>query len=199
MPVINSEGTHDTMSFYGWPISQCQTPLTSNPLLHQLQSGIRILDIRLSIIDGKLISFHGLYPQRTPFTSILATLYQFLSTDEGGGKTECVVVSIKQEDTASPLFTSLIHSEIDASQGGKDLWYTESNRIPTLGEVRGKCVLFSRFGDPVRHRLGIHPDRWPDSRKEGFEWDCGGTLVRVSDWYVLGPLFRWHYWFVVPV
>jgi len=171
------------MAFYGWPISQCQSPLTANPLLYQLQSGIRALDIRLSIKDGRLISFHGIYPQRTPFTSILATLHQFLAAEEGCG--ECVVVSIKQEDTASPLFTSLVHSDIAASPGGNDLWYTESNRIPTLGEVRGKCVLFSRFGDPGEEALGIHPDRWPDSQRDGFEWDCGETIVRVSDWYVL--------------
>jgi 1-phosphatidylinositol phosphodiesterase len=171
------------MAFYGWPISQCQSPLTSNPLLYQLQSGIRALDIRLSIVDGRLISFHGVYPERSPFTSILATLYQFLTSDEG--KTESVVVSIKQEDTASPLFTTLVNSEIAASQGGKDLWYTELNRIPDLGEVRGKCVLFSRFGEPGAGGLGIHPDRWPDSLMEGFEWNCGETVVRISDWYVL--------------
>lgn len=171
------------MSFYGWPISQCQSPLTSNPLLVQLQSGIRALDIRLSIIDGRLISFHGIYPQRSPFTSILDTLYQFLTADEGSS--ECIVVSIKQEDTASPLFTSLVHSEIAASLGGNDIWFTESNRIPTLGEVRGKCVLLSRFGELGGEALGIHPDRWPDSQKDGFEWNCGETLVRVSDWYVL--------------
>jgi 1-phosphatidylinositol phosphodiesterase len=158
----------------------------SNPLLYQLQSGIRALDIRLSIVDGRLISFHGFYPERAPFTLILATLYQFLTTDEGGSA-ECIVVSIKQEDTASPLFTSLVHSEISASQGGKDLWYTESNRIPTLGEVRGKCVLLSRFGERDGEGLGIHPDRWPDSRREGFECECGGTVVRVSDWYVSLP------------
>lgn len=170
------------MAFYGWPISQCQSQLTSNPLLHQLQSGIRALDIRLSIQDGRLISFHGIYPERTPFTSILSTLYQFLTTDDCGGKRECIVVSIKQEDRASPLFTALVHSEIGSSPGGKDIWYTESNRIPTLGEVRGKCVLFSRFGEADGPELGIHPDRWPDSRKEGFEWNCGDTPVRVSDW-----------------
>jgi len=94
-------------------------------------------------------------------------------------------VSIKQEDIASPLFTSLVHSEIAASPGGNDIWFTESNRIPTLGEVRGKCVLVSRFGELGGEALGIHPDRWPDSQKEGFEWNCGETLVRVSDWYVL--------------
>lgn len=31
--------------------------------------------------------------------------------------------------------------------------------------------------------LGIHPSTWPDSRQEGFMWDCSGTTVRTQDWY----------------
>lgn len=130
-------GTHETMAFYGWPISQCQSPSPPNPLLHQLNSGIRALDLRLSIIDGKLIAYHGRYPQRTPFTSILATLYEFLLSPSSPGQRETIVVSVKQEDTASSLFTALVQSDIAASEGGNNFWYTESNRIPTLGEVRG--------------------------------------------------------------
>lgn len=91
----------------------------------------------MSIIDDKLMCYHGIYPQRTPFTSILATLHEFLSASSPGNR-ETVVVSIKQEDTASSFFTDLVRQEIIASEGGHDLWYTESNRIPTLGEVRGK-------------------------------------------------------------
>ncbi|KAF7967438.1 hypothetical protein HWV62_34343 [Athelia sp. TMB] len=177
-------GTHETMAFHGWPISQCQSAQQPDPLLHQLQSGIRLLDLRLSIVDDRLMCFHGPVPQRTPFTSILATLYAFLSPSGPGAK-ETIVVSIKQEDTASPLFTKLVQGEIAASEGGDNLWYTESNRIPTLGEVRGRCVLLSRFGDPNGPNLGIHPDRWPDSQRNGFECRCGQTTVRVQDWYAI--------------
>ena len=171
------------MAFYGWPFSQCQSPPTSSKpdaLLAQLRSGIRVVDIRLSIIGNKLITFHGPYPERTLFSDILNTFHQFLT---GEGKSECIIVSIKQEDKASPVFGELVQSEIASSSGGHDLWFTESNRIPALGEVRGKCILFSRFGDPSASGLGIHPDIWPDSVKEGFEWNCGDTKVRVSDWY----------------
>ena len=171
------------MAFYGWPFVQCQSlPTSSKPdaLLTQLRSGIRAIDIRLSIIDNKLITFHGLYPERTPFSVILNTLHQFLT---GEGKSECIIVSIKQEDNASPVFSQLVQSDMAASPGGQDLWFTESNRIPTLGEVRGKCILFSRFGDLSTGGLGIHPDIWPDSLKDGFEWNCGDTKVKVSDWY----------------
>ncbi|OBZ75822.1 hypothetical protein A0H81_04799 [Grifola frondosa] len=58
-------GTHDALAFYGWPISQCQSLAT--PLSVQLHTGIRVIDIRLAVKDSRLISYHGSFPQRTPF------------------------------------------------------------------------------------------------------------------------------------
>jgi 1-phosphatidylinositol phosphodiesterase len=69
------------------------------------------------------------------------------------------------------------------------MWFLE-NRIPNLGEVRGKVVLLSRFGgngdgwDGGLEGLGIHPTTWPDSEKNGFEWELKGTRVRTHDWYI---------------
>jgi 1-phosphatidylinositol phosphodiesterase len=99
-------------------------------------------------------------------------------------------MSIKQEDyktTPWPLFSRLVHEEMLAGPGGKEIWFFE-NRIPLLGEVRGKVVLFSRFGgdgsgwEGGLEGLGIHPTTWPDSEKYGFEWNCKQTLVRTHDW-----------------
>jgi 1-phosphatidylinositol phosphodiesterase len=99
-------------------------------------------------------------------------------------------MSIKQEDFARnpPLeFSRLVHEEIFNGPGGRDMWFFE-NRIPTLGEARGKVVLFSRFGvngegwDGGLEGLGIHPLNWPDSPKTEFSWQCKETLVRTHDW-----------------
>ncbi|KAF8626337.1 hypothetical protein AX15_004996 [Amanita polypyramis BW_CC] len=180
-------GTHDSMSFYGWPISQCQS--LSTPLMVQLCSGIRFLDIRLAVVAGRLISYHGIYPQRASFQVILATIFAFLS----GASTchETIVVSIKQEDfqrTPPQEFSLIVRDEIINGPGGVDVWFLE-NRMPRLGEVRGKAIMFSRFGgngygwEGGLEGLGIHPQRWPDSEKYGFTWDCKGTLVRTHDWY----------------
>lgn len=71
--------------------------------------------------------------------------------------------------------------------GYRGMWFLE-NRIPKLGEVRGKVVLFSRFGgngagwEGGLEGMGIHPLTWPDSLKEGFEWLCKETLVKTHDW-----------------
>ena len=182
--------TPRSMAFYGWPISQCQSVTT--PLLVQLNCGIRLLDIRLAKKKGRLFVYHGQYPQRTTFQSILADLHTFLVLSPKSAR-ETVVVSIKQEDydTHSPEdFSALVHGEIEASPGGMGMWYLE-NRIPTLGEVRGKAIMFSRFGvngtawEGGLEGMGIHPTNWPDSEKEGFSWTCKDVLVRTQDWRVV--------------
>lgn len=176
------------MAFYGWPISQCQSLETS--LAVQLQSGIRVLDIRLAVKDSGLMTYHGIVPQHNTFQSILSTIHDFLTAPETSRET--LVMSIKQEDytTIQPKdFSQHVHDEIANGPGGMDMWFLD-NRIPTLDEVRGKVVMFSRFGGDGTgwngglEGLGIHPTTWPDSEKFGFSWECKNTLVRTHDWCV---------------
>lgn len=109
-------------------------------------------------------------------------------------------MSIKQEDFASVspvIFSQVVHEEIFSGAGGKEMWFFE-NRIPTLGEVRGKVVMFSRFGgngdgwEGALEGMGIHPSDWPDSEKAGFTWQCKDTLVRTHDWFVFSFSFASH-------
>ena len=195
------------MAFYGWPIAQCQSE--STPLSTQLHNGIRVIDIRLAVVPQpslrmanthKLVAYHGFWPQKTPFTSILNDLFNFLSSPIGSKET--IVMSIKQEDYAStpaPLFSKLVRdtivhgpggwdeSKVQEKTDGKGMWFLE-NRIPKLGEVRGKVVMFSRFGgdgagwENGLEGLGIHPTTWPDSEKDGFDWELKGTIVKTHDW-----------------
>ena len=46
------------MAFYGWPVAQCQS--IDTPLSVQLESGIRVLDIRLALVKDHLIAYHGI-------------------------------------------------------------------------------------------------------------------------------------------
>ena len=199
------------MAFYGWPVAQCQS--TSTPLSTQLHNGIRVLDIRLGVVPQpssfrttvnkhKLIAYHGFWPQKTPFTSMLNDLFNFLSSPIGSRET--IVMSIKQEDynvTPASLFSKLVRDAIIHGPGGwdnnksktasgdddKGMWFLE-NRIPKLGEVRGKVIMLSRFGGDGEgwenglEGLGIHPTTWPDSEKNGFEWELKGTIIKTHDW-----------------
>lgn len=173
------------MAFYGWPIAQCQ--YSNTPLDVQLASGIRVLDIRLAVIKSRLIAYHGQYPQRATFQEILSVIHTFLTSRKGCRET--IVMSIKQENEATDVFAELLRHDIFEGPGGRDMWFLD-NRIPQIGEVRGKVIMFSRFavgetggweGGP--EGIGIHPTRWPDSEKEGFEWECKNTVVRTHDWY----------------
>jgi 1-phosphatidylinositol phosphodiesterase len=122
---------------------------------------------------------------------MLSQLYTFLSAHPR----ETVIFCIQQEAPSSTLFSSLVRSNMEDGIS-RGLWYLE-DRIPLLGQVRGKAILMSRFGggrdgglDPwmvdiegqMELRIGWHPGSWPDSKLEGFEWDCGGMTVRTQDW-----------------
>jgi 1-phosphatidylinositol phosphodiesterase len=166
---------------YGWPFAQCQS--SHQLLMDQLENGIRVIDVRLSVIDNEhLIAYHGIVSQRVSFPAILQTIHDFLSQHPQ----ETLVVSIKQEDSGAVRFNQLLTRDIETSEGGWAMWFLESGRVPKLGEVRGRCVLLSRFGGtsegwPNDRGLGIHPVSWPDSVK-GFEWWYEKTLIRVQDW-----------------
>ena len=134
--------------------------------------------------------YHGAIPQKASFQQVLSNVYNFL-TDPASCR-ETIVMSIKQEDyaiTPPPQFSALVRKEIQMGPGGMDMWFLE-NRIPLLGEVRGKVIMFSRFGgdgdgwEGGLEGMGIHPTMWPDSNKEGFVWTCKNTLVKTQDWCV---------------
>ena len=154
----------------------------------QLQSGIRVFDLRFAVVDGRLVAHHGIMPEWAPFQTILTAMHTFLTDPRTSQET--IVASIKQEDfqiTPPEQFSKLVHDEIYGGAGGRDMWFLE-DRIPQLGEVRGKVIMLSRFGgdgtgwENGLEGLGIHPTNWPDSFKGEFQWTCKDTIVRTSDW-----------------
>lgn len=169
------------MARFGWPFAKCQND--DKVLMTQLEDGIRVLDIRLSVIDNEhLIAYHDFISQKVPFPSILQTIYDFFQSHPS----ETLIVSLKQENKDPVRFNQLLARDIEQSRGGWGMWFLEGGRIPFLGEMRGRCLMFSRFGGtkygwPVDKGLGFHPERWPDSSR-GFGWWEGKTIVRVQDW-----------------
>ena len=175
------------MAFYGWPFSQCQ----SNPLAEQFSLGVRVVDIRIVIVNDVLRLYHGATDEQGTFDDVLQATIAYLKSP--AGKSETVVMSIQQEASfisPSPLFEGTVKAAIDAT---REMWFLD-NRVPTLGEVRGKIVLFSRFGSGVGWEngldgMGIHPPIWTDSAMDGFSFQLKDTAVRVQDWWVLLTLF----------
>ena len=159
---INIFGTHDTaayrMSSTKKKFAQCQTL----SIAEQLAEGVRILDIRL-VYDENLNDIfccHGKGPFqcdcyhkdmengndnkkkriRVSYYDVLLTVCTFLNTHP----TETVIIAPKHESgnkTLTTFYTNLIHEMLRE----RNLAYSE-DRVPNLGEVRGKIVIWDKKG-----------------------------------------------------
>lgn len=155
-------GTHDTGTWTLIPgPAKCQTMT----LEQQLNSGIRFLDIRLergTHSDKVLWVYHGVFSANLSFSGkIMNICNQFLIDNP----TETILMSIKNEsdpsdDNNKDKFYDDLFSDVNIYHF-PNLFYTE-NRIPSLNEVRGKIVLFRRFGLGTNNNIGIDCyDEWP--------------------------------------
>jgi 1-phosphatidylinositol phosphodiesterase len=155
---LSIPGTHETMSFYGGDAVECQ----SMALRFQLESGIRVLDIRCAIIrsgqNGEN-SFFNIYHadiyQRETFDGVLDTVVAFLK----GHPSETVLMRVKEEKTNDPKWFEAIFRRRYWNRFKDGLDLPEQDRIgrmwnpalyenhtnPTLGEMRGKIAILQDF------------------------------------------------------
>jgi len=146
-------GTHDTCTAFLTPIASCQ----NWNLATQLQYGIRYVDIRCRHIQDVFAIHHDkIYVGFNFGDGVRDVCVEFLKANP----TECIVMQIKREydDFGNQLTFQQVFDGY--RQGFEDFFYTD-DRIPTLGEVRGKIVVVRRFdldpGDP----RGLSP-AWKD-------------------------------------
>lgn len=150
---VTIPGTHDsaTQNIILKFILQCQ----DTTIAQQLENGYRYLDIRAAIDEGKggdrrLKLIHsignckakkGLFAGNLYLDAVVEDVYDFLEKNP----TETVLFCVKAENGDDPVgeVQSLLYQLIDENP---DKWYLQ-NRIPTIGEVRGKIVLATRFED----------------------------------------------------
>ena len=171
---ITLPGTHDSCArkFKGEDIfgvtsgiSKCQ----SMNITEQLNAGVRFLDIRCEVdpnsysvktVHGETDCWNGDDYYYLDF--VFQDIYNWLDAHPS----ETVYVCIKEDygDNGVPSFTNAIYEYIHGYGQGKyfygenynyhDKWYLGKS-VPTLGQVRGKCVLFNRFDQYI----GIEGDR----------------------------------------
>ncbi|MDD7355232.1 MAG: phosphatidylinositol-specific phospholipase C [Oscillospiraceae bacterium] len=135
---ISIPGSHNSGALYEpvYSVAKCQNYTIND----QLNMGVRMLDIRAKVSLGKLKIVHGVVMQGSTFEKTAECCYKFLNDNPS----ETILLSLRNEDgdtnkTAS--FVRLLKKEIESN---KNLWYTE-NRLPKIGEVRGKIILINRF------------------------------------------------------
>ena len=144
-------GTHDsatqyvTLAFFG----KCQTKSVGE----QLEAGYRYLDIRLAADGTQLKLMHGFVNCKTgiyPWSdtlyldAVLSECYDFLAKHP----TETVLFAVKQEHGKESVaeFQRLLDSYI---QKNPERWLL-TDRVPTLGQARGKLVLLRRYADEAQ-------------------------------------------------
>lgn len=162
---LNIAGTHDSAaarSSFGI-FADCQRL----DIKAQLNIGVRFLDIRLQYdSDGNFHAVHakadcyGRELKKITFKDILFDCYGFLDRHPS----ETILMLVKEDDgnVGKELYRSIFENQISIN---KSRWFLE-NRIPALGEVRGKIVLlsrldidFERFDDSDS---GLNLSAWPD-------------------------------------
>ena len=148
LDAITIPGTHDSATRYvqlGY-FSKCQ----AMSIGEQLEAGYRYLDIRLAVDGDGMKLMHGFTNCRSgpmPWNAalsldeVLEECYVFLAEHPG----ETVIFAVKQEhgDESVADFETLLNSYVRKEP---EFWLL-TDRIPTLGEARGKLVLMRRYAD----------------------------------------------------
>jgi 1-phosphatidylinositol phosphodiesterase len=183
LSALNIPGTHETCARYGGGLVACQTL----SLKEQLEAGIRFIDIRCRHVgDGKgndvFTIHHGLVFQNLRFgEGVRDVCIDFLKANP----TECIVMSIKEEyepDNVTRTFEATFDWYL---QGTENFWYL-GNVIPTLDSVRGKIVLFRRYGNGTKG-IVASPSYWKDNAT--FDIPTPGGALKIQDEYHVPTLF----------
>lgn len=180
---ITIPGTHDTgadkhtsqVSSPIWHDVICQDFCISN----QLKLGMRWLDVRLNCdSNGDLTVHHSSYYLHKNFNDVIDYALDFLKDHPK----EVVVFMIKQEHSSvsDSDFGEAVYDHI--KDHGLQNFYLE-DKVPTLGEVRGKVFVVRRFVNETGKDFGIY-FYWPDNTK-GNMYDHDGFSVYAQDHYSL--------------
>jgi len=193
-------GTHDSATENIFPAFFLQCQDTS--IKEQMENGYRYLDIRLAVEEddegnvslkfihnfGNCKKTSGLFAEKLYLEDVLSWVYDFLE----GNPTETIIFCVKDEgsDDDPEVFEEAFMSLIEENSS---VWYRE-NEIPTLGEVRGKVVLCSRFEDALGYgegRTGLNFD-WEDQNNTEAV-DLPAALSMINDQEQLWVQDRYKY------
>ncbi|MGN0523975.1 MAG: phosphatidylinositol-specific phospholipase C domain-containing protein [Eubacterium sp.] len=164
---LNIPGTHDCVTQYVQlsHFAKCQ----DKNIYDQLRMGVRALDIRVQSVGDRLGMVHGIakaYNSANPLGEqmdlayVLDYCYRFLEKNPY----ETIIFQFKNDSNKEmeKCFDNLYRRYIKEYP---TKWYTE-NRIPNLGEVRGKivlirrCKMYENSAEYSAENAGIDFSRW---------------------------------------
>lgn len=169
---LSIPGTHDTgtgTDGVGPGLAKCQ----NYTIPSQLNFGIRYFDLRLKNDD--LGIFHGSDDCEIDFYDVMKYFKDFLTKHPK----ETILMQVKAEDDSVP---TNINKFFNNYPDFKNIVYFDS-KIPTLGQARGKVVLFRRFTPIDKDEswgINVH-DQWPDDDRTQF--NNGYDDIYIEDRY----------------
>jgi 1-phosphatidylinositol phosphodiesterase len=171
---LSIPGTHDSMArLNGGDIAKTQ----SMPLPNQLESGVRVLDIRCRNIKDVFAIHHGSVFQGTYFGDVLATVVNFLKDHPG----ETVLMRVKEEYEAANNTKSFaeVFRERYWEPNETYMWQGTSSN-PTLGDLRGKIVILQNFSASQTYGIPYDSFSIQDDYKLNSNWDLYDKWTKVK-------------------
>ncbi|TGO84437.1 hypothetical protein BPOR_0505g00100 [Botrytis porri] len=189
LAALSIPGTHNSPTYHAaLPSVRCQAVSVKE----QLNNGIRFLDIRVQPQDPNdpaaegLILVHSAFPVSLTGHKYFRDLVNHVKVFLDANPTETVIMSVKREGVGKATDQQLSQILNHHYTQDSTRWFT-GNRIPALGEVRGKIVVIRRFGldDSLKGEnngtgLYIDAESWPDNCADGV---CTSGEIRVQDFY----------------
>ena len=192
-------GTHDSASYAPQLafFSKCQN-LT---IKEQLDAGFRFLDIRLAVSGENMKLMHGFTACKTSWWPFAGNLYLDAVLDQCAGfldehPTETILFAVKKEyrDESVDIF----HSVLEGVFAKYASYLLETDRIPTVGEARGKMILLLRYDAKMSEGVSWLPFMWNETDyKINFDGDPypaenGNYTLWVQDRYKLDTEEKWE-------
>ena len=141
---ISMVGTHESCSYVGGDIAQCQ----SLSLKDQLKMGVRARDLRLREVENGFEVYHGILDQDVNGLSAMGDIFAFLKENPS----ETVIVriddsgqAINSTKTWEEAYRDVIFNHFKSIR--KDIFW-EKPDLPLLKDVRGRIVVLVNF-DPT--------------------------------------------------
>lgn len=170
-------GTHDTGALYD--IIPGLSKTQDLTIAEQLDAGARFFDVRCRHYRDRFLIFHGAIDQRQTFDQVLDTMIGFLDAHPE----ETLLVSVNEEGVPADN-TRSFETTFGTYIARTAAHWSLDTRVPALGDVRGKLVLFRRF--PITMPpLGIDATAWPDNSPVAFSVVSGDANLRIQDAYVV--------------
>lgn len=174
LAALSIPGTHDTGAWRGTVWSRTQ----DLPLSEQLDSGVRFLDVRTRHYQDAFPIHHGAEYLDLNFTDVVTDIGAFLAENPA----ETVLMRMKKEHTEEEntrSYEETLDHYIEEDPDTRDLlsehlWMPgqDADRVPDLGEVRGRIVIVQDFSA---------------SRDYGVRWN--GPALDIQDDYRVPTVF----------